>query len=180
VPREHWDEMMRSALVGDEAIYRELLGELATAFRASVRRIFVRAGRAELDQEDVVQEILLAVHLKRRSWNQKFPLSPWAMAIARYKTIDALRRRGRAVHIDIEDFAETLPAPEGGEKESADVARLLAGLEPQQRAIVQALSIEGKSAREVGKQLNMSEGAVRVTLHRTLKRLATLYRGVTT
>lgn len=180
VQREHWDDMMRLALAGDEAAYRQLLGELAVVFRAAARRIFMRAGRAELDVEDVVQEILLAVHLKRQSWNQSFPLSPWAMAIARYKTIDALRRRGRAIHIDIEDFAETLPAPENGEGEGSDVARLLDVLEPQQRAIVQALSIEGKSARDVGRQLNMSEGAVRVALHRTLKKLATVYRSAGT
>ncbi len=174
--RAHWDDWMRRSLAGDESAYRRLLGELATALRGPTRRIFARAGRAELDTEDTVQEILLAIHLKRHTWDADQPLAPWAMAIARYKTIDALRRRGRAVHVDVDAYAEILPAPAGEDGESSDVERILAGLDPRDRAIVEGLSLHGKSAREVGDALKMSEGAVRVALHRALKRLSALYR----
>lgn len=177
VRREEWDGLMRAALAGDETSYRRLLEDLAHAVRAVARRIFARAGRSELDAEDAVQEILLAVHLKRHTWAPSSPLAPWAMAIARYKTIDALRRRGRAVHVDIDDFAERLPAPDARESEGGEVTGLIERLEPRQRAIVRGVSIEGLSAREMGRKLEMSEGAVRVALHRALKRLAQLYRG---
>ena len=36
--------------------------------------------------------------------------------------------------------------------------------------------MEGQSARDVGVRLGMSEGAVRVALHRALKALADAYR----
>lgn len=175
--RDEWDELMRAALAGDEAAYRRLLDDLARAFRGAARRIFARAGRGELDAEDAVQEILLAVHVKRHTWDRASPLAPWAMAIARYKTIDALRRRGRATHVDIDDFAESLPAPEPRESEGGEVTTLIERLEPRQRAIVRGVSIEGLSAREMGARLEMSEGAVRIALHRALKRLSQLYRG---
>jgi RNA polymerase sigma-70 factor (ECF subfamily) len=55
---------------------------------------------------------------------------------------------------------------------ASDCADLLAGLPQRQRSIVQAMAIEGCSAREVGERLGMAEGAVRVALHRALKAMA--------
>ena len=54
--------------------------------------------------------------------------------------------------------------------------KMLASLAERQRVIVEAISIEGRSARDVGQRLGMSEGAVRVALHRALKALAAAYR----
>ena len=56
------------------------------------------------------------------------------------------------------------------------VAALLAGLPERQRRIVEEISLEGHRAAEVAERLGMSEGAVRVTLHRALKALAAAYR----
>jgi RNA polymerase sigma-70 factor (ECF subfamily) len=44
--------------------------------------------------------------------------------------------------------------------------------------VVRAVSLEGHSAREVAARLRMSEVAVRVTLHRSLKALAATFRTV--
>ena len=44
-----------------------------------------------------MQEILLAVHLKRHAWTRPRRSAPWRSAIARNKLIDALRKRGRRV-----------------------------------------------------------------------------------
>ena len=40
------------------------------------------------------------------------------------------------------------------------------------------ISINGSSVRETANRLHMTEGAVRVALHRALKTLAGLYRGL--
>ena len=53
---------------------------------------------------------------------------------------------------------------------------MLAGLPERQRRIVEEISLEGHRAAEVAARLGMSEGAVRVTLHRALKALAAVYR----
>src|ERR1043165_8912292 len=100
---------MRSALAGDDAAYQRLLGAVAPVLRANARRALVRAGQPADQAEDIVQDILLAVHLKRHTWDVKAPFAPWLFAIARNMLIDALRRRGRRVFVDIDDFAETLP-----------------------------------------------------------------------
>jgi RNA polymerase sigma-70 factor (ECF subfamily) len=51
------------------------------------------------------------------------------------------------------------------------VDRHLAVLPVSQRAIVRAIAVEGASVRNVAQGLATSEGAVRVTLHRAIRRL---------
>jgi RNA polymerase sigma-70 factor (ECF subfamily) len=168
---------MRAAIAGDEGAYRKLLEDLAHVLRGVVRRGFASAGVARNDVEDVVQDVLLAIHLKRHTWDSSMPLGPWVLAIARNKMIDDFRRRGRRpeVPVDLTEFEF-----EGGDQQAAidahDVARVLNGLSKRNREIVQAISIDGHSARDVAERLGMSEIAVRVALHRSLKSLADTYQ----
>jgi RNA polymerase sigma-70 factor, ECF subfamily len=167
---------MRAGLAGDSAAYQALLGELAGSLRRSVSAALARAGRGNAEVEDIVQEVLLAIHLKRESWDPALPFMPWLHAVMRYKVIDALRRGGSRVNLSIDDFAEVIPAPADDSADKGDATRLIAQLEARPRAIVEAISLQGRSAGEVATTLNMSEGAVRVALHRALKTLAQLYR----
>src|SRR5215469_15506943 len=100
---------MRSAIEGDSEAYRRLLKAITPILRAAARRGLSRAGQSVDQSEDIVQDILLAVHLKRHTWDTNAPFAPWLFAIARNKLIDALRRRGKRVFVNIDDFAETLP-----------------------------------------------------------------------
>jgi RNA polymerase sigma-70 factor (ECF subfamily) len=52
-------------------------------------------------------------------------------------------------------------------------------LKDPQKTIVRSISVEGSSVRETAGRLKMTEGAVRVALHRALKMLAALYRSET-
>src|SRR5262249_50200917 len=95
----------------------------------------------------------------------------------RNKLIDALRRRGRHIVVPIEDVIDTLRAEEHADEVSpGEIDGLLARLKMQQREIVKSISINGGSVRETADRLQMTEGAVRVALHRALKTLAALYR----
>ena len=168
---------MRAAIAGDEAAYRKLLEDLSRLLRGVVRRGFAGVGVARDDVEDVVQDVLLAIHLKRHTWDPTMPLGPWLLAIARNKMIDDLRRRGRRpeVPLDLTQFDI-----EGGDQQASidahDVSRVLNGLSERNREIVQAISIDGHSARDVADRLGMTEVAVRVALHRSLKALADTYQ----
>jgi RNA polymerase sigma-70 factor, ECF subfamily len=172
-----WAGLMRAANAGDQAAYARLLSGLAPLLRAAARRGLARAGKTDSDAEDIVQETLLAIHLKRHTWDAAAPILPWIYAITRYKLVDALRRRGRASHVPIDDFADILPADAGGrDSVSGEVERHLPGLPPRQRDVVRAVAIEGQTAREAAARLAMSEGAVRVALHRGLAALAAKLR----
>jgi RNA polymerase sigma-70 factor (ECF subfamily) len=172
-----WTAWMRSAVDGDQAAYRRLLEALTPVVRSATARGFARAGLGTSDVEDVVQETLLAIHLKRHTWDTSQPLMPWVVTIARNKLIDAMRRRGRRSDLPVDDFAEVLAAPaERDPTEATDIDRLLGGLGDRQRDIVRSITVEEKSIAETASRLMMSEGAVRVALHRGLKALAALYR----
>jgi len=167
---------MEQSLQGDARAYRQLLVLLTVAVRNVVRG---RARSAGVDAEDIVQEVLLALHLKRSTWVPGTPVAPWVGAIARNKIVDALRRRGHRIEVPVEDVIDTLWSDdEEDEGQALDLERVLARLNHRQREVVRAVSLEGHTAQEVAKRLQMSEGAVRVTLHRSLRTLAAMFRTV--
>jgi RNA polymerase sigma-70 factor (ECF subfamily) len=173
---EEWSRLMRLALDGDQIAYRSLLAAIAPHVRSRARAVLMRSGRGHAEIEDVVQETLLAVHLKRASWDRTMPFKPWLNAVTRYKAIDMLRRQGARGEVDLDDVAESIAAPSEGGEFQLDTRRMLAALDRKQRQIVEQVSLAGRSAAEVGGQLGMSEGAVRVALHRALKRLAQVFK----
>jgi RNA polymerase sigma factor (sigma-70 family) len=167
---------MERSLQGDSRAYEQLLVLLTVGLRSVVHG---RARAAGLDAEDVVQEVLLALHLKRGTWKTGTPVAPWVAAIARNKIVDALRRRGQRTEVSIESVIETLWTEIGdGGRDAKDVEHMLERLNDRQRQVVRAVSLEGYSAQEAAQRLQMSEVAVRVTLHRSLKALATIFRTV--
>jgi RNA polymerase sigma-70 factor (ECF subfamily) len=171
--------MMRLARQGDDEAYRRLLGHVSLWLRSVIRRGLTSAGRGTADSEDIVQETLLAMHLKRDTWDETQSLEPWLRAIARHKLADHLRRRGFRDHVDIDDYANSLEAAVDVDASATiDSRRLLASLPERQRRIVEEISLEGRRAADVAARLGMSEGAVRVSLHRALKALAACYRRV--
>ena len=123
--------MMKASIAGDESAYRRLLEDITRSVRAMARGAFSRAGAGDADVEDAVQETLLAIHLKRQTWDGGMRLAPWVNAIARHKIIDAMRRRGVRRYEPIEDFEAVLAAPEAEDPHTrGDVVRLLDQLPP--------------------------------------------------
>src|SRR3954466_8621310 len=168
---------MRSAISGDDAAYHRLLKAVTPVLRAAARRGLARAGQPADQSEDIVQDILLAVHLKRHTWDVKAPFAPWLFAIARNKLIDALRRRGRRVFVNIDDFSETLAGEPAEETVPArEVAAHLQTLPARQRNVLQSIAVDSASIKATAARLSMSEGAVRVALHRGLATLTARLR----
>ncbi len=158
--------LMTAALDGDEAAYAQFLRRTAGFVRTVVVHRIGPGG--PVDAEDLVQETLLAVHLKRHTWRRDRPIKPWLAAIARYKVVDSFRRRGVRAEVDIADFEEVLAAPQAETVSEREVDQALAALAPGQRSVVSAITVEGRSIRETAASLGMTEGAVRVSLHRGL------------
>lgn len=166
---------MVAALAGDETSYRTLLGEVAPHLRAFARAGLARAGRPEGDLEDVVQETLLALHVKRGTWDAGLPFGAWLYGIARHKLLDELRRRGKRVHLPIEDWSESLAVVDDDAPQAArDVLRHVHRLPVGQKEVLLAMFVEGADTAQTAKRLGLKEGAVRVRLHRGLKALAAL------
>src|SRR5438552_15732516 len=159
--------MMRSAMAGDDAAYHRLLKAVTPVLRAAARRGLARAGQPPDQAEDIVQEILLAVHLKRHTWDSGAPFAPWLFAIGRNKLIDMLRRRGRRVFVNIDDFAETLPGEVPQETASAgEVASQLNTLPQRQRDVLQSNAVDSSSITDTAVKYSTREGALRDRLPR--------------
>ena len=161
--------LLRAAIAGDERAYAGFLHRIAALVRGFVRRKVVQGG---VDPEDVVQETLLAIHVKRHTWREDAPVLPWVYAIARFKLIDAFRRRGRRIEVEIDEIAETFAEPEAETVSERDINRALDGLPPAQRSVVSSISVDGHSIGETAVKLGISETAVRVSLHRGLAAIA--------
>ena len=165
-------QLMRAAIAGNERAYGEFLQRAACLVKGFARR---KVGQSGIDPEDIVQDTLLAIHLKRHTWRDGAPVLPWLYAIARHKLVDGFRRRGRRLEIEIGEIAETFGDPEPEILDEQEIGRALEMLAPGQRSVVSAVSIEGRSICETAKNLGMSETAVRVALHRGLTVITTRF-----
>ena len=173
---QRWAEAMRAERRSDAIAYERMLKEVATALRRSLAPRLVRVGLGAHEAEDLVQEILIGLHRKRHTWDPARPFLPWLHTITRYKLIDFMRhRRGdtrRRVDLALEDWVEIIESPaDEADFSTWEVDRHLAVLPVSQRKIVRAIAVEGASVRSVAQGLATSEGAVRMTLHRAIRRL---------
>src|SRR4051794_18224107 len=89
--RSSFGELMAAAQAGDAAAYRVLLEDA----RRWLARYFARRLPPAI-VDDAVQDALIAVHEKRRTYDPARPFEPWLAAIARYKCIDRLRAMRRS------------------------------------------------------------------------------------
>jgi RNA polymerase sigma factor (sigma-70 family) len=179
-PREElWAAAMRAERRGDAAAYEGLLADIAKTLRALIRGRLSRLGMNAHETEDILQDVLIGLHTVRHSWDANRPFLPWLHAIVRYKLSDAVRRRRREARyrydLTLEEWsyvpAATHEDPDLG---LVDLNRHLGELSAGQREVVRSLALEGASVRETAQKLKTSEGAVRVTLHRALQRLAAI------
>jgi len=131
------------------------------------------------DVEDLVQETLLALHLQRATYDPTLPVSAWVIAIARHKLVDLWRRRGRRddLHEVLEEVDESLLVSEQPDGEARrDLTKLLQDLPAVQRRAIQLTKLAGLSVAEASARTGVSESAIKVQVHRGLKRLASLVK----
>ena len=167
--------LWRRAQAGDEAAYREALEAIAARLRGYFARRLLSAPQ---DVEDLLQETLLALHLRRGTHDAALPVSNWVYAIARHKLVDLWRRRGRreALHQPVDDTAG-LQAPMHEELPARrDLEALLGALPEAQRLAITLIKIEGLSLAEASQRSGASVSALKVRVHRGLRRLAGLVR----
>jgi RNA polymerase sigma-70 factor (ECF subfamily) len=161
------------AQAGDEAAYHRALMLIAARLRA----YFARRLRAWPDEvEDLVQETLLALHVHRATCDPNVPVSAWVHAIARHKLVDLWRRRGRreALHDPLDESLESTLADEQPARH--DLRVLLATLPDAQRRAIELIKIDGLSVAEASARSGVSVSALKVQVHRGLRKLAALVR----
>lgn len=178
---EAWSAALRAERVGDAVAYEGFLREFAASVRRIVDGRLRRLGLGRSEMEDVVQEVLIAVHTHRDQWDERRPLIPWLNAITRYKIVDAARRlrRDDRARVDLTDHQwSALPVSDAGDTattgagiDEPDIESMVAALPRGQGAAVRSIAIDGNSPRDAARLLGVSEGALRVAFHRGLGKL---------
>jgi RNA polymerase sigma-70 factor (ECF subfamily) len=169
-PGHEWDRMMADAQAGDANVYRTLLAELASWLRRYYARRLPHAMT-----EDAVQDVLLAIHEKRHTYDPSRPFGPWLAAVAKYKWIDHLRslKADAAKPLD-----EDIGVPDHGDTviAASTFQQLLAELKPPQAEAIRLVKLEGYSIEEASRATGQSVSLIKVNIHRGLKRLASIIR----
>ncbi len=161
--------LMLRGLGGEAAAHGLLLVELSVL----LRRFYAKRWSGDPgDVEDLVQETLIAVHVRRESYDIDKPFTAWAFAMARYKLVDEFRRRGSSTTVSLDDVDELLSA-DGSESVAAamDIDRLLSELSAQQRLAIQQVRLEGLTTEEAAERSGLTRTNVKVSVHRGLKKL---------
>lgn len=177
--RSDWTELMASAQAGNAVAYRTLLSTISPYLKS----LAWRAGMEGSDGEDMVQDILLTVHTIRHTYDPARPFGPWLVAVAKHRIVDKLRQRGRTLgrEVSFSDEHETFGSDEANLHEQASESRRLraaiADLPVGQRQAVELLKIKELSLKEASAQSGQSETALKVAVHRAIKRLRVLLGG---
>jgi len=161
---------MGRAQQGDQEAYRRLLDDLVPMLRAFLRRRVFNV--SEVD--DIVQDVLLAMHRARHTYDPARPIEPWIFAIARNVTIDHTRRH--LARSGWETMVEELPDTPG-EIDAPLAPRLDEALEKlpaAQREAFRMLKLEGLSVDAAAERAGTTPGALKVRAHRAYKALRLL------
>jgi RNA polymerase sigma-70 factor, ECF subfamily len=140
------------------------------------RRAFALAYRVVGDRyeaEDVVQEAYVRIFRGLRGFREEARFETWMHRIVVNTAVTGLRKRGRFGDL-MKDDAPDVPIPDRAEQQAVRrdaLERGLAALPPPQRIVLVLKDVYGLSCREIGNELGIEEGAVKVRLHRARKRV---------
>ena len=162
--------LMAAVQRGDAVAYGELLDDIGPMMMSFVRRRVRDADEAQ----DLYQEVFMAFHRARRTYDPARPLEPWLFAIARRVVSDHERRRlTREAHEVLVD-APPEWAIEGDGHLKPRLEQALRGLSAAQREAFELVTLAGRGTEEAALAAGTTPGALRVRVHRAYKILRQL------
>lgn len=174
--------LMAAAQTGDSKAYMQLLIDMTPHVRRLIRR-HRRFLRAE-DVEDLVQDVLLSVHVVRATYDSRRPFLPWLFAITRNRLADGARRYARqAAHevltgeIDVTFSQETTNTPNESYGDPDALREAIEALPRGQREAIQMLKLREMSLKEAARASGTTIGALKVATHRAMATLRKRFIG---
>jgi RNA polymerase sigma-70 factor, ECF subfamily len=166
-------ELLDACRRGDPAAFEEVV-------RLTHRHVYTQAYRLVGDRqeaEDVSQDAYLRVFRGLAGFREEAQFETWLYRIVANAAITHLKRRRRFGDLLTETEQSSFDPPAeatGVAEETVDrdaLVRELEALPVSLRTAVVLKDVYGLSAREVGEEIGISEGAVKVRVHRARKRL---------
>ena len=139
-------------------------------YRSLLLRVARRALGASPLAEDAVEEAFLALAKSFEKWRAKpeEEVRRWLITVTRYRALAILREQNA---LGDAPGAE-LPAPP--EDDRTELERLVDALPPRYAEVIRLRYLDGFSAREIARMLDMSPGAVRQRIARAKEKLRAL------
>jgi len=181
-------EVVRHAVAGREAAYRELIRR----YQRPVFSLVYRMVRDRELAEDLTQETFVKVLNAIDSYRPEYRFSSWIFKIANNASIDHLRRRGldtlsldgsphaetaeaiEATTLQLGDTAES-PLEEVANRELGDqIEAAINTLRPEYRSCIILRHIEGRPYEEIAEILELPLGTVKTYIHRARNELRIL------
>ena len=165
-------ELLAACRRGDPRAFEEIVA-------LTYRHVYTQALRLvgdRQDAEDVAQEAYVRVFRGLAGFRGDAQFETWLYRIVSNAAMTHLRRRRRFGEVLTETGQEPLEFPSEVRvaEEAVDrdaLERALEALPMSMRSVVVMKDVYGLSCREIGDQIGISEGAVKVRLHRARKRL---------
>jgi len=169
------DELVEDAKAGDHGAFEELVRRTY----ADTYTLALRLVGDEEDARDVVQETYLRVHKGLKKFRGDARFSTWLHRITANCANTYLGRRGRHQHESLPDEPSAVTANPSDDPEERvrvsglrdELSNAVQALPPKLRAVLVLRDVYGLAHHEIAEQLEITESAAKVRLHRARKRL---------
>jgi RNA polymerase sigma-70 factor (ECF subfamily) len=160
------EQLLIAAAQRDPALFAELYENNFDRVYGFIAR---RVPRRQ-DAEDVTAEVFHEAlrNLARFQW-QGVPFASWLLGIASNRLAERWRRTGKQQEVAENDWDQT--GIDVRTEENLMLFQLVEELPPDQRTVVCGRFIEQKSLRDIARELNRSEGAIKQLQFRALQNL---------
>ena len=147
---------IRAAAAGD----REAFGQLYGCYFRMVHAVLLgRVPRRDVD--DLVQDVFLTAFTRLKGLREPAAFGGWLATIARNRATDHLRRSHEQV-----ELPDELPGGEAIEADTLAVLDVVRKLPEAYRETLLMRLVEGMTGAEIADRAGLTEGSVRVNLHR--------------
>jgi RNA polymerase sigma-70 factor (ECF subfamily) len=171
-------ELLAACRRGDREAFEEVV-------RRTHKHVYTQALRLVGDRqeaEDVAQEAYLRVFRGLAGFRGDAQFETWLYRIVSNAAMSHLRKRRRFAELVLDSSEESGEPPSSIQvaEEAVDrdaLTKALESLPPSLRVVVILKDVYGLSCREIGDQIGVSEGAVKVRLHRARRRLKEMLFG---
>jgi RNA polymerase sigma-70 factor (ECF subfamily) len=187
------EDLVRRVLTGDETAARSLFGRYESLLHARTRRRLVGGVRRKLGASDVVQETYLAVFEDLARFEDRGPGSfrRWLETVHACREKDEVRRHAGAQkrsarrEVSQEPGAsrsgpaapQSSPSAVAAAAEERDILwRAIAGMEGDDRAVLELVHRDGRDFAQAGLALGRSADAARKLYARAVRRLGARMR----
>ena len=177
-PQLDQDERLRQLMREYQGGRFEAFDEIYASIAPVLRRYLLGQARDGAKADDLVQETFLQIHRARHTFNPAFPLTPWAMAIARHVWLMHRRTASRRPWEtdDVTEMELPVRGEAGSFAERTDVRRALAKVAASRRDAVIQHHLLGFSFKEIAERAGIAETAAKLRSSRGITQLRSLLK----